>query len=208
MIVAEEYKNKDTEIESFNGTISILKDMIEAEKEYPTPKEVKLCFDQTNNEKCPELEYPQPDPVECTTTLTPNTRKEMKPELDAIEKYLKAEIPILERNHTVENLNVCEFSSVWRKLSGVKKDHFNDELTENLGCYIIKTSSEKFKSLTIEWSSDQCFDKVLIINEIPTKIRLDLLLAAIEPLKLITSESEAFEIVANIVIKKLGVLFN
>jgi hypothetical protein len=125
--------------------------------------------------------------------------QEAVPELPDIHSY---EEPALEED-------MCQFGSVWRKLSGVRPQEkvYEDKTLDNLQDKILNELQKQLPDMTFAWQGDRCYNQYLLINEAKTRFSTDPIIAAFEAVKELVGRDDAEDIIISMIKKKVCNLF-
>jgi hypothetical protein len=105
--------------------------------------------------------------------------------------------------------DICDFNPELITLAGVAPEGTkvpNEPVLNHLMTKIIKRANRKYPKLNLQWS-DSIWDKRLLVNGAPTRIRYQRLRSAFDGLTDIIGKQEAAKIVGQLVMKKLKTLF-
>ena len=114
-----------------------------------------------------------------------------------------------EKQFDPDSEDICDINPELIVLAGVAPTGEavpNEPILNQMMSKLIKKGRKKYPKLDLSWFSN-CWDKRLLVNGAPTRIRYQRLRQAYDGLKNVTGKQEAARIVGQLVLKKLNSLF-
>lgn len=214
-----------------SGIMRMLYSMAKAEHAYPTPKNIKL---DEENLKGPMCVFG--DTISLRSSIKKDQIQEDLPELFGLDEVkvlsglmdseviykeedekteycppMKNAIPGDGRQGRQSTQPTCEITLDWMKLAGLcsesMMENYNADKMKIIREQIINEIREIHPSMDINWSVNYCF-KRLQIGTIDTCIHELALAHILDSLQALVSESEAIQIVVDLVVKKIRALFS